>query len=168
MRSRVETLFSPEGGKRPSYPLARLGSGTTRAHGQGGADSPATEELEAVADRGYYDGQEILACEEAGVTVTLPKPMTSGAKAQGRFGKQDFVYLPEEDVYRCPAGEIRKYYLWCCTSSAARSPSSDRLDQGRRCRRLDRTASDCVTLARQMTNRAFPAPMRNHWDVPFG
>ena len=49
--------------------------------------------LEAVADRGYFDSQEILACEKAGVTVTLPKPMTSGAKAEGRFGKQDFVYL---------------------------------------------------------------------------
>jgi hypothetical protein len=61
--------------------------------------------------RGYYDGQEILACEEAGVTVTLPKPMTSGAKAEGRFGKQDFVYLPEKDVYRCPASEILKYYF---------------------------------------------------------
>jgi len=48
-----------------------------------------TDELEAVADRGYYDGQEILACEEAGITVTLPKPMTSGAKAEGRFGKQE-------------------------------------------------------------------------------
>ena len=36
------------------------------------------------------------------ITVTLPTPMTSGAKSEGRFGKQDFVYLPEEDVYRCP------------------------------------------------------------------
>jgi Transposase DDE domain len=69
-----------------------------------------TDELEAVADRGYYDGKEILACEEAGITVPLPKPMTSGAKAEGRFGKQDFVYLAEDDVYRCPAGEILKYY----------------------------------------------------------
>jgi hypothetical protein len=43
--------------------------------------------------------------------VTLPKPMTSGSKAEGRFGKQDFVYLPEEDVYRCPAGEMLKYYF---------------------------------------------------------
>ena len=42
--------------------------------------------------------------------VTLPKPMTSGAKASGRFGKQDFAYLPDEDVYRCPAGEKLKYY----------------------------------------------------------
>ena len=43
--------------------------------------------------------------------MTLPKPMTSGAKSEGRFGKQDFVYLPEEDVYRCPAGEKLKYSL---------------------------------------------------------
>ena len=69
-----------------------------------------TDTLEAVADRGYFSGEEILACDQAGITVTLPKPMTSGAKADGRFGKQDFVYLPEQDVYRCPAGERLKYY----------------------------------------------------------
>jgi hypothetical protein len=63
-----------------------------------------------VADRGYWDSEEILACDQAGVTVTLPKPMTSSAKSDGRFGKQDFVYLPEEDVYRCPAGEKLRYY----------------------------------------------------------
>jgi transposase len=69
-----------------------------------------TEKLDAVADRGYFNGEEILACEQAGITVTLPKPMTSGAKSEGRFGKQDFVYLPTEDAYRCPAGEKLKYY----------------------------------------------------------
>jgi transposase len=68
------------------------------------------ERLEAVADRGYWDSEEILACEQAGITVTLPKPMTSRAKADGRFGKQDFVYLPEEDAYRCPVGERLRYY----------------------------------------------------------
>jgi transposase len=51
-----------------------------------------TEKLGAVADRGYFNGEEILACEEADITVTLPKPMTSGAKSEGRFGKQDFVF----------------------------------------------------------------------------
>jgi transposase len=70
-----------------------------------------TEKLEAVADRGYFSGEEILTCHQAGITVTLPKPMTSGIEARGRFGKQDFVYLPEEDVYRCPAGERLKYYF---------------------------------------------------------
>jgi hypothetical protein len=58
-----------------------------------------------VADRGYYEGEEIKSCEEADITVTLPKPQTSSAKAEGRFGKQDFVYVAAEDVYRCPAGE---------------------------------------------------------------
>ena len=48
---------------------------------------------------------EILACDEDGITVTLPKPRTSGIKAKGRFGKQDFVYLAQDDVYLCPAGE---------------------------------------------------------------
>ncbi len=69
------------------------------------------DDLEAVADRGYFKGEEIKACDDAGITVTLPKPQTSGAKSDGRFGKQDFVYRPTEDVYICPAGEKLKYYF---------------------------------------------------------
>jgi hypothetical protein len=68
------------------------------------------EKLEAIADRGYYSGEEILACDKAGVAVTLPKPMTSGLEARGRFGKQDFVYLGDDDMYRCPAGEKLNYH----------------------------------------------------------
>ena len=68
-----------------------------------------TDTLEAVADRGYFSGLEILACEKADIAVTLPKPMTSRAKAEGRFGKQDFRYEPDEDVYICPAGEKLTY-----------------------------------------------------------
>ena len=68
------------------------------------------DKLDVVADRGYFNGEEILECEEAGITVTLPKPMTSNAKAEGRFGKQDFRYIAEEDVYVCPAGERLAYY----------------------------------------------------------
>jgi transposase len=67
------------------------------------------EKLDAVADRGYYSGEEILACDKASITVTLPKPMTSGMFARGRFGKQDFRYLADEDVYICPAGETLSY-----------------------------------------------------------
>ena len=67
------------------------------------------DNLDVVADRGYFNGEEILACEKAGITVTLPKPMTSNAKAEGRFGKQDFVYVAADDFYRCPAGERLTY-----------------------------------------------------------
>jgi transposase len=83
---------------------AQLASAATAAKEALGVDK-----LEAVADRGYFNGEEIKACDDAGITVTLPKPMTSGAKSAGRFGKQDFVYLADEDVYRCPAGEKLKY-----------------------------------------------------------
>ncbi len=60
------------------------------------------ETLDVVADRGYFRSEEILACDRAGITVTLPKPLTSSAKARGRFGKQDFRYLADEDVYIRP------------------------------------------------------------------
>jgi hypothetical protein len=62
--------------------------------------------LDPVDDRRYFNGGEILACDRAGIAVTLPKPLTSGAKSAGRFGKQDFAYLPEEDIYVVrPAGD---------------------------------------------------------------
>ena len=67
------------------------------------------DKLEAVADRGYYSGPEILACHEAAITVTLPKPVTSGIEAKGHFGKQDFRFVAEEDVYVCPASERLAY-----------------------------------------------------------
>ena len=35
----------------------------------------------------------------------MPKPQTSGSKAAGRYGKQDFIYRAKTDTYRCPAGE---------------------------------------------------------------
>ena len=63
------------------------------------------EEFEAVSDRGYYKGKEILSCEESGIRTFVPKPLTSLSKKKGRFTKQDFVYEPEHDWYRCPAGE---------------------------------------------------------------
>jgi hypothetical protein len=63
------------------------------------------ERLEALADRGYFDGEQILACDALGAIPYVPKPPTSLARTEGRFDRQDFVYLPGEEVYRCPAGE---------------------------------------------------------------
>jgi transposase len=69
------------------------------------------DKLEAVADRGYYTGEEIKACADADILVTLPKPNTTGMEAKGKFGKHDFAYLAKQDVYRCPAGELLAYWL---------------------------------------------------------
>ena len=56
------------------------------------------QELEVLADRGYYKGEEILACRTAGMMPFVPKPLTSGSKSEGRFGKQDFVYVADDDT----------------------------------------------------------------------
>ncbi len=64
-----------------------------------------TETLAVVADRGYFKGEEILACEQAKITTYLPKPQTSGSTKKGLFSKRDFIYHADENEYACPAGE---------------------------------------------------------------
>ena len=128
-----------------------------------------TDALEVIADRGYFDGDEILACEQADITVTLPKPLRSGAKAQGRFGKQDFVYLPEQDVYRCPADErlIYRYtreqdgknlrYYW--TSACSKCPLKSQCTTGPE-RRVARWEHEHVVEAVQRRLDEHPEKMR--------
>ena len=65
----------------------------------------AAESLTAVADRGYYRGEDILECDKANISSYLPKPQTSGNKAKGQFGREAFHYIAEDDEYECPAGQ---------------------------------------------------------------
>src|SRR5213080_2874398 len=138
------------------------------------------ETLEAVADRGYFSSPEILECHEAGITVTLPKPQTSGAKSDGRFGKQDFVYLPEEDAYRCPAGEqlpyrftneedgkrIRRYWTTACQKCSLKSQCTTGPE-----RRIPRWEHEHLLEAVQQRLDANPQAMRQRRETvehPFG
>jgi transposase/macrodomain Ter protein organizer (MatP/YcbG family) len=138
------------------------------------------DELEAVADRGYYSGEEILECHKAGIAVTLPKPMTSNAKAEGRFGKQDFVYLRDEDVYRCPAGDklahhytteenglvLRRYWTNACQSCAIKQ----RCTTGKE-RRITRWEHEHVLETVQKRLDRNPRAMRQRRETaehPFG
>jgi hypothetical protein len=68
-----------------------------------------SDDIEAIADKGYYKGEEIVACEEAGIPVTVPKPHTSNAAAHGRFDRADFTYFAGDDAYVCPAGARLTY-----------------------------------------------------------
>ncbi len=68
-------------------------------------EAMALETLSVVADRGYFKSEEILACHDAGITAYVPKPMTSGAKADGRFNNDAFIYDTAKNEYICPAGE---------------------------------------------------------------
>ncbi len=139
-----------------------------------------TDTLEVVADRGYFSSMEILACEEAGITVTLPKPMTSGAKSDGRFGKQDFVYIAADDAYRCPAGErltyrfmaeedgkmMRRYWTTACLTCALRSKCTT----GRE-RRIPRWEHEHLLDSVQQRLDEHPEKMRQRRETvehPFG
>ncbi len=137
--------------------------------------------MEAVADRGYFSGEEILACEQAGITVTLPKPMTSGAKSDGRFGKQDFVYVPDERTsIVCPAGErlkyrftnvengltLRRYWTNACRTCALKNRCTTGVQ-----RRITRWEHEHVLEAVQRRLDANPQAMRQRRETvehPFG
>jgi len=71
------------------------------------------ERLTVLADRGYFNGEQIRECEQNGIATLVPKPLTSNNKAAGLFDRRDFVYIPENNEYRCPAGERA---IWRCTS----------------------------------------------------
>ena len=139
-----------------------------------------TEKLDAVADRGYFNSPEILACHVASITVKLPKPMTSGAKSDGRFGKQDFVYIADEDVYRCPAGErltyrytneedgkvLRRYWTTACPECPLKSQCTKGPE-----RRITRWEHEHVLEAVQQRLDANPEAMRQRRETvehPFG
>jgi len=68
-------------------------------------DAIGTKKVTVLADRGYFNGEQLRQCDRAGITALVPKPMTSNAAAEGRFDKRDFVYDARRDEYRCPAGE---------------------------------------------------------------
>jgi transposase len=72
-------------------------------------DAMGVQELTAVADRGYFKSEEILASQKAGINVIVPKPETSTPAANGRFSKADFIYDATRNEYRCPAGDNLKW-----------------------------------------------------------
>jgi transposase len=84
--------------------------------------------LTVVADKGYYNGDEIRECEQNDIVAYVAKPKTSPNKAKGQFDRSRFRYIKEDDEYECPAGErliyrftrteagkeIRRYWSSAC------------------------------------------------------
>src|SRR3954462_10924326 len=63
-----------------------------------------SEQVTALADRGYFNGDQVLSCEGTGVAPIVPKTLTSSGAKRGFFTRQDFIYNAEHDHYTCPAG----------------------------------------------------------------
>jgi len=139
-----------------------------------------TDKLDVVADRGYFKSEEILACDKAGITVTLPKPQTSGSKAKGNFVKPDFRYVKKDDVYLCPADErlvyhytnvergltLRRYWTNACHNCAIK----DQCTTGKE-RRITRWEHEHILEEVQQRLDEHPEKMRQRRETvehPFG
>ena len=119
-----------------------------------------TDTLEVIADRSYYEVDELYACEQAGIMTYVLRPLTSVSVAQGLFGKRDFIYQPEDDEYVCPGGErliyrftriedgkrIHRYWSSACPRCPIRSKCTP--SPYRRVSRYEHEATRDAVLAR--------------------
>lgn len=109
-----------------AHEVTNVGNDRTQlvSMGQKALDATGCEEITALADRGYFNGEEVLACEGTGVVPCVPKTLTSGNTKRGLFTGQDFVYDAENDRYTCPAGQH-------LTKGKVRSDRRDNIDHYR-------------------------------------
>ena len=138
------------------------------------------DDLHAIADKGYFSGSEILACHQAGITTTVPRPETSGNRSKGMFVKADFHYEPDRDVYRCPAGneltyrytreegglQVRRYWINDCQHC----PLQPRCTSGKE-RRITRWEHEGLVEEMRLRLGRGPDPMtlrRCTVEHPFG
>ena len=91
--------------------------------------------VNVLADRGYYNGDELRSCEGHNITAYVPNSATSHNKAKGQFDRSEFHYVTEDDEYECPAGErlsyrftrmesgkeIRRYWSSACPQCSLKS-----------------------------------------------
>jgi len=139
-----------------------------------------TKKLDVVADRGYFKGEEILACDESGITTYLPRPQTSSSRKRGLFSKRDFIYRAEDNEYECPAGErliwrfsteekgqtIHKYWSSNCQRCAIRGQCTSG-----KYRRIGRWEHEAVVEAVEARLDKEPERMRARRETvehPFG
>jgi transposase len=101
-------------------------------------DTLEAERVEAVADMGYYNGEEVKKCLEDGITPYISKPNTSANSKLGLFGKEDFLYDAAKDCYHCPAGQALVFRF-------------ETIEQGRQIRYYSTSACKTCPLKSQCT-----------------
>jgi len=146
------------------------------------------EELDVLADMGYYDGQQVKECIEEGITPYIPKADTSANRKLGLFTKDDFRYDPEQDCDWCPAGQeltfrfqttekgrVRRYYATAACAKCALKDQCTHSKQGRRISRweyevvleeMERRVNanlEKVKLRKQLAEHPF-GTIKHHWN----
>lgn len=139
------------------------------------------DELEVVADRGYYDGAEVKKCEQARITVYVAKQQTSANKKLGLFTKEDFRYDPQKDCYQCPAGkllskrsdsyELGRQISYYSTNECRRCEIKSKCTRNKRVRRITRWVDEEILERMSQRVRANPEKMKKRKELaehPFG
>jgi transposase len=137
--------------------------------------------FEAVADVGYYHGEAVKTCLEAGITPYVARPITSANQKLGLFSKDDFAYDGTTDTYQCPAGERLtfrfdavehgrhiRYYATSACGGCALKPQCTRSKGGRR---ITRWVDEHLLEAMEQRVRRRPEVMRQRKQLvehPFG
>jgi len=144
------------------------------------AEGGAQEKLTVIADPGYYNGEEIVECYEAGITALVPKVDTSGKRAKGQYTRSDFIYDAEEDEYICPAKERmsyrftteekgKKFHVYI-TRHCASCPLKAKCTTGKE-RRIKRWEKEHVLEAAEAELKKNPDTMRQRKQIaehPYG
>ena len=148
--------------------------------GQKAKEALGVDELDVIADRGYFSADQIKDCADADITPTLPKPQTSRNRKKGMFVKTDFRYVADEDAYVCPAGErlpwryvteeaglvVSRYWTDACGSCPLKSQCTTGKE-----RRISRWEHEHLVEAMQKRLDENPDAMRQRRETvehPFG
>jgi len=166
----------------PAHEVTNVGNDRTQLNNMAtqAKEAMGTEALEVVADRGYYNGEVIKECEDAGFKIYLPKCQTSGNQAKGLYGKRDFIYRPKVDEYECPAGEraiyryssqekgktIRRYWSSSCVNCLTKPQCTQ--GKYRRISRWEHETTLDVVEARVEREPARMKARRNTVEHPYG
>jgi hypothetical protein len=151
-------------------------------------DLLGVDDLDVLADMGYYHGKEVKACVEAGITPFIPKPQTSASRKLGLFTKNDFNYDTEQDCYWCPArqkltyrfqttekGRDIKYYASSACAHCSIKAQCTRSKDGRRITRwvdeglldeMERRVKESLEkmkLRKRLAEHPF-GTIKHHWD----
>jgi len=139
------------------------------------------ESLDVVADKGYYDGQQVKACEEEGIRPYISKPQTSANKKRGLYTKADFTYDAEGNIYRCPHGaeltfrfeteEKGRHIRYYATTACRDCPFKEQCTRNKRGRRITRWVDEHILEAMAQRVQERPDIMKERQAIvehPFG
>jgi transposase len=139
------------------------------------------ESLDVVADKGYYDGDQVQQCEAHNITPYIAKPHTSANHKLGLYTKEDFAYDAARDVYRCPGGAELTYRFtvmeddrptrYYKTSACRTCPVKSKCTRNKEGRRLSRWEHEEIMDAMAQRVRDHPEILQLRQQLaehPFG